>query len=431
MKVAIIGSGISGLSAAYYLNKHAEISVFEKAGRIGGHTATVDVELDGRHYAIDTGFIVYNERTYPNFIRLMHENQVDTKVTSMGFSISAETNGLEYSGSGLNGLFAQRKNILSPAHWMMIRDILRFNKESQHDLSSGKINPDMLLGDYLKLNNYSKRFINYYLVPMGAAIWSASTHAMLAFPVQFFVKFFSNHGLLQVQNRPQWYVIEGGSRNYIPPLCNSFKDKIHLNCNITKIIRQDDGVIIHYLDQHNEEQKQHFDQIILACHSDEACELLGDNISSLEQETIAQIPYQDNHVVLHHDESLLPQNKTTWSSWNYKLYKEQQSQATLTYNMNILQGISAPETFCVTLNDTQQIDPSKILAEFNYAHPVFNQKVMEIQGRWQEVNGQKNTWYCGAYWRNGFHEDGVVSGIKAANGILNLMKKPLVNELTY
>ncbi len=426
MKVAIIGSGISGLTAAYYLKPHADITVFEKAHRLGGHTATVDVNIEGRTYPIDTGFIVYNERTYPNFIRLLNELSVKTKKTDMGFSVSSVINGLEYSGSGLNGLFAQRKNLFNLSHWKMIIDILRFNKQAPLHLENQLVDKNMTLGDYLKKFNYSDTFRDFYLVPMGAAIWSASTDAMLQFPMQFFIRFFNNHGLLQVFNRPQWYVIDGGSNQYIAPLTDSYKNDIRLNSRIKKITRHADNVSIEMEDG----TEEYFDQVILACHSNEAMTLL-DDASTLEKEIVGSIPYQDNEVVLHYDEDMLPKNKLTWSSWNYLLHATKQDKATLTYNMNILQGIKAPVTFCVTLNDSSKINDKKIISSFNYAHPVFNQDVMQSQQRWQEINGINNTWFAGAYWRNGFHEDGVFSGIKTANGLLSLLGKKTVDLLGY
>jgi predicted NAD/FAD-binding protein len=430
MKVAIIGSGISGLTAAHYLKPHADITLFEKASRLGGHTATMDVSLDGRQYQIDTGFIVYNERTYPNFIRLMEELDVQTKKTDMGFSVSEQIgsgkpDGLEYSGASFSTLFAQRKNLFKPSHWRMLFDIVRFNKQSVQHINDNRIDANMTLGDYLQTFNYSEAFRDYYLVPMGAAIWSASTEVMMQFPMQFFIKFFNNHGLLQVLNRPQWYVIEGGSKQYIAPLSHSYKQDIRLNAGISHIERAGTQVIIHFEDG----QQEQFDHLIMACHSDEAL-ALHKQASALEQEILSQITYQDNEVVLHYDTTLLPRNSSTWSSWNYLLHDTTQDKPTLTYNMNILQGISSPVTFCVTLNDSQRIDKTKVIERFNYAHPVFTQQVMDCQQRWQELN-DNNIWYAGAYWRNGFHEDGVFSGIRAANGILARLGKKTVEILDY
>ena len=420
MKVAIIGSGIAGMTAAHYLHSHCEIMLYEKSHRLGGHTATVDVNVNGREYAIDTGFIVYNERTYPNFIRLMQALNVAVKPSDMGFSVSAPDRGLEYSGAGLNALFAQRKNLLSLTHWRMIRDILRFNKQAPKHLASGVVADGTTLGEYLSKYHYSEAFKNHYLIPMGAAIWSAGTDTMLQFPMQFFIRFFDNHGLLQIRNRPRWYVIEGGSRNYIAPLTAAFKEHIRPGSDIQAVRRTEQGVeIVHksgHIDYH--------DQVVFACHSDEALALLADGASKNENAILSAMPYQNNEVVLHTDESLLPQRRSTWSSWNYQLRSYQQNVVTLTYNMNILHGIRAPVTFCVTLNNTAAIDKSRVLAIFNYAHPVFSLQSVAAQQRWQDINGVNRSWFCGAYWRNGFHEDGVVSALHAVNGVLKSMKKP-------
>ena len=426
MKVAIIGSGISGLTAAYYLAPHAEVTLYEKASRLGGHTATVDVELDGRTYAIDTGFIVYNEKTYPNFMRLLEELGVAVKKTVMGFSVSSSIDGLEYSGAGLAALFAQKRNLFSLKHWRMILDILRFNREAAKDLQAGRVHPNVTLGDYLSRHRYSESFIHHYLVPMGAAIWSASTQMMLAFPMQFFIRFFHNHGLLQIRNRPQWYVIEGGSRSYIAPMLSASQAEVKLNAAIASVSQYEGQVVINLTDGGIEQ----YDEVIFACHSDQALSLLSDPAEE-ECSVLEAMPYQMNEVILHTDESMLPRLRRTWSSWNYLLNNYQQEQATLTYNMNILQGIKAPVTFCVTLNNGKAINPQKILATFQYAHPVFTCESLLAQQRWQEINGKRQRWYCGAYWRNGFHEDGVVSALNVVNALLKKMGKPQIGVLDH
>lgn len=410
MKIAIIGSGISGLSCAYYLHRDHEVHVYERSERIGGHTATVDVAMGGRRFAIDTGFIVFNDWTYPNFIALMDELGVSSKATRMSFSLSDRDSGLEYAGSNLNTLFAQRSNLASPKFLGMLRDIVRFNKESVADLEAGKLSPDMSLGEYLQRGKYGRAFIDYYLVPMGAAIWSADVPVMLDFPLQFFVRFFRNHGLLSVRNRPQWRVIEGGSREYLKPLSDPFARNIHTGAQIEQVRRLDKGAQLQLKDGRTE----HFDAVVFACHSDQALALLAD-ASPLEREILGAIPYQNNEVTLHTDTRLLPKLERAWSAWNYQR-RPGTERPTLTYNMNILQGLSAPETFCVTLNDRAAINPNKILGQFDYAHPVFTLPGIAAQERWQEINSGK-TWFCGAYWRNGFHEDGVHSALKVANGI--------------
>lgn len=412
MKIAVIGSGISGLSAAYLLQHNHDITVFESEDSIGGHTATMDVNVHGRDYAVDTGFIVYNDWTYPNFIRLMEKLGVQSQPTEMSFSVSCELSGLEYGGTNLNSLFAQRRNIFSPSYLKMIKDILRFNQQAIQDLESGRIDKTTTLGEYLKHNSYGATFANKYLIPMGSAIWSASTDSMFEFPLLFFVRFFKNHGLLSVNNRPQWQVIKGGSREYLQPLTAGFKQSIRVNSPVSTISRDHDGVDVQLADG----RVERFDQVIIASHSDQALAMLADACTA-EKEVLGAIPYQQNDVVLHTDESILPEKKLAWSSWNYRLRSERQEQAVLTYNMNILQGIDAPVTFCVTLNATESIDASKILGQYNYSHPVFSLASVAAAERWSDINGVNRTWFCGAYWANGFHEDGASSGIRVAKAL--------------
>jgi predicted NAD/FAD-binding protein len=385
--------------------------VFEANKRLGGHTATMDVRLGTRRYAIDTGFIVFNDWTYPNFIALMDELGINSKPTSMGFSVRDEDSGLEYSGTNIDSLFAQRRNLLSPRFLRMVRDILRFNRESIVDLQTGQLADDESLGSYLDRKGYSEGFRRDYLIAMGSAIWSADCASMLEFPVQFFVRFFKNHGLLSVKNRPQWRVIEGGSREYIAPLCRRFEQRIHTGTAVKSLRRDAGGVTLVLADG----REQRFDQVVVATHSDQALAML-ETPSEAEQEVLGALPYQSNDVVLHTDTRLLPENRKTWSSWNYRLGVDD-SRAVLTYNMNILQGIETPETFCVTLNDTDSINPHKILGRFTYDHPVFSLRGMAAQQRWAEINGVQNTWFCGAYWHNGFHEDGVVSALRVAEAM--------------
>ncbi|WP_426416228.1 NAD(P)/FAD-dependent oxidoreductase [Aestuariirhabdus sp. LZHN29] len=413
MRIAIIGTGISGLTAAYLLNQRHDITLYESSDRIGGHTATVNVPLNEQQYAIDTGFIVFNDWTYPNFIRLLEQLGVSSKATEMGFSVSCEDTGLEYSGNSLDSLFAQRRNLLKLDHWRMLRDIMRFNREAKVDLQGGKIPPQLSLGDYLQSHGYSHAFRDFYLIPMGAAIWSSGRQAMLDFPAQFFLRFFNNHGLLNINERPQWRVIEGGSRSYLTPLIAGFRDRIHLSCPVQSIQRTQDGVVL----QHSE-GKQTFDQVVIASHSDQALSMLADP-SALEKQILGAIPYQDNEVILHTDESLLPRHQKTWSSWNYRLKKgtnRTSSLPVLTYNMNILQGIDSETVFCVTLNDSSSIDPTKVLGRYTYAHPQFSIEGTAAQ-QWRAINGVKSTWFCGAYWGNGFHEDGVNSGLRVAEAL--------------
>lgn len=410
MKIAIIGSGISGLTSAYLLNRSHEITLFEASDWIGGHTHTVQVTVNGQRHAVDTGFIVFNDWTYPHFIRLLGELGVRFKPTEMSFSVRDPDSGLEYNGNTLNSLFSQRSNLLSPGFWGMLRDILRFNREAQRDLAEQRIAEHTTLGDYLRSNGYGKRFTEHYIVPMGAAIWSMSLDDMLNFPLQLFVRFFKNHGLLSVSNRPQWQVIEGGSSAYIAPLAASFSERIRLNCPVHRVERDEHGVTVH-----SKAGIERYDKVIFACHSDQALQLLA-KPSSAEQSILGALPYAENDVVLHTDNRLLPDRKLTWASWNFRLGARGQ-QAAVTYNMNILQGLQSDATLCVSLNQRAQIDPLKVLAQYTYAHPQYSLAAVAAQARWEELDGAQHTWYCGAYWANGFHEDGVVSALRVARSL--------------
>ena len=415
MKIAIIGAGISGLTAAYYLRQKHDIAVYESAPRIGGHTATIDVEHEGRQYAIDTGFIVYNDWTYPNFIELIEELGVETQPTEMSFSVRCDQTGLEYGGNNLNTLFAQRRNLFRPSFHGMLQDILRFNREAVRDLESGRIDAATTLSEYLADKRYGDAFIYQYLLPMGCAIWSASTKSMGDFPLLFFTRFFKNHGLLSVNDRPQWHVIKGGSRTYLEPLTREFSDSIFVNARVSSVRRRPESV---ELIMANGRALQ-YDQVIFACHSDQALALIGD-ATRAERDALTDIPYQSNEVVLHTDESLLPRRRGAWSSWNYWLRERYQSRAVLNYNMNILQGFKSDTTFCVTLNATESIAPDKIVETFNYSHPVFSLDSIAAARKIEDFNGLNRTWFAGAYLGNGFHEDGVVSGRRVADAINRL-----------
>lgn len=409
MRIAIVGSGIAGLVSAYLLSRRHEVTVFEAGDWIGGHTHTVDVEIDQQRHAIDTGFIVFNDWTYPNFIRLLEQLGVESQPTEMSFSVCDPRSGLEYNGNNLSTLFAQRSNLLSPGFLRMLMDILRFNREAIADLEAGGLHGQMTLGDYLQQQRYSQRFIDHYIVPMGSAIWSMSLKEMLNFPLAFFIRFFHNHGLLSVNDRPQWRVIKGGSRSYIPALSKPFADNIRLDCPVQRIRRDETGVTV--LSRQGEER---FDRIVLACHSDQALKLL-EQPSPEEQAILGDIRYADNDVVLHTDTRLLPSRRLAWASWNYRLGGDPEQPAALTYNMNILQGLDASRTFCVSLNQTDQIDPAQILGRFTYAHPQFSVAASAAQQQWQTLLGKQHTFFCGAWWANGFHEDGVVSALRVAS----------------
>jgi predicted NAD/FAD-binding protein len=404
MRIAVIGSGISGMVAAYHLSRDHDITVYEAGSHIGGHTHTVDVEHQGRSFAVDTGFIVYNDWTYPNFVRLMDELQVGWQPSQMSFSVRCEKTNLEYNGTSLNSLFAQRRNVLRPSFLRMVKDILRFNR-SAPELLAGDDN-SLSLGDYLAANGYSRYFVDHYIIPMGAAIWSSRPIDMLKFPARFFVEFFSNHGFLSVDERPTWRVIRGGSREYVSRLTAPYADRIHLNTPVAAIQRQPHQVVVRLKNGGVEA----FDQVFMACHSDQALKLLCDP-SHEERDILGAIPYQANEALLHTDERLMPRRPLARAAWNYHLPIEQYERVTVTYNMNILQSLNAPVQFLLTLNRSADVDPKKILGSYVYHHPVYTAAAVAAQKRRHEINGTRRTYYCGAYWSYGFHEDGVKSAL--------------------
>jgi len=405
MKIAIIGTGIAGNVAAYKLRKEHDITVFEAGNYVGGHTNTIDVYENGRGHAVDTGFIVFNDRTYPNFIRLLDELCQESQPSEMGFSVRAEDGAIEYSGSSLNALFAQRRNLLRPPFYRMIRDILRFN--SIELPSVDRLDESKTLGSYLFENGYSHEFIDHYLVPMAAAIWSAEPVSVLDMPVKFLVRFFDNHGLLQIKDRPVWRVIKGGSRQYVDKLVAGHRDRIRLNSPVQSIRRSETHVEL----KSATGGKERFDYVFVACHSDQALSLLRDATPE-EYEVLGAIRYQANEAILHTDQSLMPQRRRAWAAWNYHIPRDSTRHVAVTYNMNILQGLETSNQYLVTLNNDQNIDPSKIIRTVQYEHPVYSRDAVIAQQRQADLNSDR-TFYCGAYWRNGFHEDGVVSALNA------------------
>ncbi len=406
LNIAVVGTGIAGNVAAWKLARDHQVTVFEADRRIGGHANTVDVERHGRRWAIDTGFIVFNDRTYPNFSAMLDELGVASQASDMSFSVRHPRSGLEYNGTSLNALFAQRRNLLRPAFLGMIRDILRFHREAPALLEPGA--PDPALGDWLAGQGYGRAFTEHYVVPMGSAIWSASQDELRRMPAQFFIRFFSHHGLLSVNDRPTWRTIRGGSREYVRRLVAGHWDRIHLDTPVRAIRRFPDHVRVSVPGH----APMPFDHVFLACHADQALALLEDP-DTAEREVLGAFAFQDNEAVLHTDERVLPRRRLAWAAWNYHLLDQPARPAAVTYNMNILQGLDAPETFCVTLNHREAIDPSRVIDTFHYRHPVFTPKAIAAQARQREVNQGRRTSYCGAWWRNGFHEDGVVSALAA------------------
>ena len=410
MRIAVVGSGISGLLTANLLSREHELTVFEQEDRIGGHTHTHRVFEQGRELSIDSGFIVFNDWTYPNFKRLLEQLGVASKASNMGFSVQDERSGLEYNGTSLNALFAQRTNLLRPAFLGMIRDIFRFNKAALALLER----PDdaCSMAEFLERGKYGRAFKEHYLVPMGAAVWSAAPGAIAEFPAQSFAQFFKNHGFLSVDERPVWRVVRGGSRSYLQPLCAPFQQRIRRNTPIRSVRRVRDGIEL----TTRSGELFDFDHVVLAAHSDQSLALLADP-SQAEREVLGALRYQENEAVLHTDARLLPRRKLARAAWNYHSLKQGASaeqRVAVSYWMNLLQGFEAKEQYLVTLNHSDAIDPAKVLARMVYHHPQQTQASVAAQKRKASINGVRRTHYCGAYWGFGFHEDGVVSALDVA-----------------
>jgi len=400
------------LYAARLLYNQHEITVYEGGDYAGGHTNTVMAEIDGVTTPVDTGFIVYNERNYPLFTRLLNELDVTTQRGDMSFSLSCRNSGLEYSGSTLNTLFAQRRNLLRPSFYKMLAEIARFNRLQDELLAAPATET---LADYLQRHNFSGPVVDDYLVPMAAAIWSAEPASILDFPAAYFGRFFANHGLLSINDRPQWRTIVGGSSNYVAPLIEPFRDRVRLKHPVSAVTRTDSGVKITA-----NGQTENYDQVIIACHSDQALQMLTDP-NAAEREILGAIPYQPNETVLHTDTRLLPEKKLAWAAWNYHRFSGAENQVSVTYHMSMLQKLDSPLPLLVSLNATGQIDPAKILRRINYEHPVYDTPSVTARARWGEISGCNSTHYCGAYWGYGFHEDGlrsaaaVVASLTGAN----------------
>jgi predicted NAD/FAD-binding protein len=405
MRIAVIGTGISGMTAAYLLSEDHELVVFEANDYVGGHTNTVDVSLNGQQYAVDTGFIVFNEKTYPNFVKLMKRLGVGWQNSVMSFSVQCEKTGLEFSPSTLNSLFIQRRNLLRPSFYRMLYDVVRFKRDSEALLESDDYG--LTLAAFLSGRGYSQAFIEHFIIPMGEAVWSADPVKFNEFPALYFAQFFKNHGFLNIKDQPQWLTVKGRSRTYIKPITKPYAEQIRLNCPVASVRRHPDFVEI----RPQEQPAEKFDQAVIAAHSDQALSMLEDPTDA-EQNILGAIPYQENNTVLHCDESLLPSKKAAWASWNYHIPKEDSGRVAVTYDMNILQSIGAPEEFCVSLNLDKAIDPAKIHRKYVYHHPVYNPESLTARHRHHEINGLNRTYYAGAYWGYGFHEDGVASAVE-------------------
>ncbi|PWW06735.1 NAD(P)/FAD-dependent oxidoreductase [Mangrovibacter plantisponsor] len=415
MNIAIIGSGIAGLTCAWRLAGHHQVTLFEASPTLGGHTATVDVDTHQGSWAIDTGFIVYNDRTYPRFMGLLSELGIQGQKTEMSFSVHNPITGLEYNGHTLASLFAQRTNLLNPRFWHLLAEIMRFNRLAKSALHQPVGDGDTLQ-TFLERHRFNAFFARHYILPMGAAIWSSSLQEMRRFPLALFLQFFNNHGLLDITHRPQWYVVPGGSREYIRAITTRLAGRLEIRSNtpVEQVTRHPGGVEITA-----NGSLAHFDQVIFACHANQALAMLG-NPTPAEQQVLGAIGWQQNDVILHRDRRWLPDRKRAWASWNYRLSNNnaEHTRACVTYNMNILQGLpKGSPLFCVTLNPPEPIDENLVWRRFSYEHPVFNPQSWQAQARRGEINGQQHSWFCGAYWYNGFHEDGVRSALDVVAGI--------------
>jgi predicted NAD/FAD-binding protein len=409
MKIAIVGTGVSGLVAGHLLHPEHEITVYEAGARVGGHSHTVEVESGGESHWIDTGFIVFNDRNYPNFERLLEQLEVPSQPSHMSFSVSDGRGEFEYSGTP-RGIFARKSHLLSPAFLGMLRDWRRFNREAQALIGTNGTAPS--LGQWLEEQGFSRHFIERLIVPQASAVWSADPGQMWSFPASFMAEFFDNHGMFSLRDRPRWRTVQGGSRSYVEAIAAPWRDRIRLRAPVRSIERLEDGVRIAADGCESED----FDQVVIAAHSDQALAMLADP-SEAEREILGAIPYQRNEAVLHTDTSLLPRRRTAWASWNFHLTEPASGQTTVTYWMNNLQQLRADREFLLTLNRSEEIDPGKVLRRFSYEHPVYSAEGVAAQAENAEISGVRHTHYCGAYWGWGFHEDGVVSAIRACERI--------------
>ena len=410
MRIAIIGTGISGSLTARLLSTQHEVTLFEANHYAGGHANTVDAFAFGKHYAIDTGFMVFNRQTYPNFCRLLQLLKVRSQPSDMSFSVRCCNTGLEYQGSSLNGLFAQRLNLFRPSFLNMIRDITGFNKLGTETIANGNLQDGRTVGEFISACGLGNRFVQHYLVPMASAIWSARPQSILEFPAKFMLGFFANHGLMQLSDRPQWRTITGGSKNYVESLLNPIRDRLRLNCPIASVARFSDGVLV--TPRHGE--AEYFDEVVFATHADLTLDLLSD-ATVTEKQILGAFPYQASQAVLHTDLGMLPKRRRAWASWNYHIPKSSSQNVSVTYDLSRLQKLNSPSPILLTLNDIASIDQQKVLQTFNYHHPAYSCHSIIAQQKFHEINGHNRTHFCGAYWGYGFHEDGVNSALAVAS----------------
>ncbi|MHB8447363.1 MAG: NAD(P)/FAD-dependent oxidoreductase [Rudaea sp.] len=409
MRIAVVGSGIAGLASARLLAREHEVTLYEANDYLGGHTHTHDVEIDGRRHAVDTGFIVFNAPHYPLLHKLFDELGVESQPTTMSFAVKNERTGLEYNATNLSGLFCQRRNLVAPRFWRMLRDLKRFYREAPALLDDNSEGPT--LGDYLAAHGYSDAFVHDHLVPMACALWSSPSARILEFPAQYLVRFMANHHMLQVAGRPQWRVLKGGSQTYVRALRNAWRVRERIGCAATRVMRSADGVTVQ-----SAADSERYDHAVLACHSDQALVLLGD-ASDSEREILGAMPFQENDTVLHTDASLLPRQRRAWAAWNAIVPRDGDAACTVSYCMNLLQTLDCARPIVVTLNRTMLIAPQKVIKRLRYQHPVYSHASVAAQKRKAQIQGVNRTWFAGAYWGWGFHEDGMRSAVDVANGL--------------
>lgn len=418
MRIAVVGAGISGLCVAYQLRHAHDVTVFEANDYAGGHTNTIAVPRGDQSLAVDTGFIVFNERTYPNFCALLQELQVASQPSDMSFGVRCDRSGLEYAGTGLNGLLAQRLNLVRPSFWRLLRDWRRFGREAAKLLEHGT--EAISVRDFFREHRYSREFREQYFLPIGSAIWSCPHERLEDFPMRFIVAFYRNHGLLTLDDPPIWRVIKGGSRRYVEALLRRLPREVVLNAAIHSVERRAGGARLHF----GAGRSEQFDHVVLACHADQALRMLGEGATSSERNLLSAFPYEKNIAVLHTDKSVLPRSPRAWASWNYHIPAEPQQAATVTYNMNRLQSLATNDVYCVTLNEEQRIDPRKVIRTITYHHPLYSTSRLAAQQRHRELINCAGLSYCGAYWGNGFHEDGVNSALAVSEVLRHV--SPLV-----
>ena len=405
MKIAVVGSGISGLSAAYYLSKNHHVDLFEKDDHFGGHSHTIDLNISAKKIAVDIGFIVFNFKTYPNLIKFFNENKIEIEKSDMSFSVSLRNTIFEYCGKGLDGIFVNRSNLFNLKFLRMFYDIIKFYKKCDH---FDKFDENITLGNFLEKEKLSKEFINYHLIPMVSAIWSMPPYEANQMPLKFFLKFFQNHGLFKLKNRPQWFTVSNRSRSYVQNILSKISGEHFKNYNVSKIKSKSSGIDLYY---GGESEFFNYDKVVIATHADEALSII-DNPTNEEKEILSKFSYRENIAYIHTDKTAMPKNRKAWSSWNSSLKKDEENKSSITYWLNLLQNLRCNEDIFLTLNPYFEIDQSKILKKVKFTHPYFDQSALDHQRELRNLQNKRNILFCGSYFGYGFHEDGIKSSIE-------------------